>query len=57
MRALFIAEGPSFRHGLVVPRFPNVDIYPLLAHILEVAPEKNDGNFSDVEPMLKPEAR
>jgi predicted AlkP superfamily pyrophosphatase or phosphodiesterase len=54
MRALFIAEGPSFRQGLVVPPFPNVDIYPLLAHILEVAPEKNDGNFSDVEPMLKP---
>lgn len=54
MRALFIAEGPSFRRGLVVPPFPNVDIYPLLAHILGVAPEKNDGNFSDVERMLKP---
>lgn len=52
MRALFIAHGPSFRRGLVVPEFDNVDVYPLLAHLLGFAPEPNDGDFSVVAPML-----
>lgn len=56
MRALFIAEGPSFRRGYVAPPFPNVDVYPLLAHILQIEPERNDGNFAAVQPMLKPVA-
>jgi predicted AlkP superfamily pyrophosphatase or phosphodiesterase len=54
MRALFIAEGPSFRRGYIAPPFPNVDVYPLLAHILKVDPESNDGSFTEVAPMLKP---
>lgn len=54
MRAIFIAEGPSFRNGFVAPPFPNVDVYPLLAHILGVTPEPGDGNFADVAGMLRP---
>ncbi len=57
MRALFIAEGPSFRHGVVAAPFPNVDVYPLLAHILGIAPEKNDGSYTQIEMMLKPADR
>jgi predicted AlkP superfamily pyrophosphatase or phosphodiesterase len=57
MRAIFVAEGPSFRHAIVVPPFPNVDVYPLLAHILRVTPERNDGDFARVAPLLKPIAR
>ncbi|HZX80785.1 MAG TPA: ectonucleotide pyrophosphatase/phosphodiesterase, partial [Lysobacter sp.] len=38
MRALFVADGPSFRDGAVVPGFDNVDVYPLLARLLGVAP-------------------
>ena len=53
MRALFVAEGPAFRQGYIAPPFPNVDVYPLLAHMLRIAPEKNDGNFAQVEAMLK----
>lgn len=56
MRAIFIAEGPSFRKGVVVPPFPIVDVYPLLAHILGVTPEHNDGNFAPVESLLRPAA-
>jgi len=52
MRALFIAEGPSFRKGVVVPPFPNVDVYPLLAHIFHIAPEPNDGSMQPLEPAL-----
>lgn len=53
MRALFIAEGPSFQKDLVVPAFPNVDVYPLLAHILRISPEKNDGVYKRVARILK----
>jgi len=52
MRALFVAHGPAFKRGLVVPEFDNVDIYPLLAHVLHVKPQPNDGNYADVKAML-----
>jgi predicted AlkP superfamily pyrophosphatase or phosphodiesterase len=52
MRALFVAHGPAFKHGLTVPEFDNVDIYPLLAKILGIKPAPNDGDFNAVKPML-----
>jgi predicted AlkP superfamily pyrophosphatase or phosphodiesterase len=52
MRALFVAHGPAFKRGLVVPEFDNVDIYPLLAAILGVKVQPNDGNFSVTAPFL-----
>jgi len=52
MRALFVADGPAFKHGLVVPEFDNVDIYPLLTRVLGIKPAPNDGNFEVVAPML-----
>ena len=54
MRALFVAHGPAFRHGMVVPEFDNVDVYPLLAHILGIKPAPSDGDFEAVAPMLAP---
>jgi len=53
MRALFIAHGPDFRRGLVVPAFDNVDVYPLLTHLLGIRAQPNDGDFAAVAPMLK----
>lgn len=53
MRALFLAHGPAFRRGLVVPEFDNVDVYPLLAHLLGIPPQPNDGDFPAVTPMLR----
>lgn len=44
MRALFIAEGPSFKRGVRVPAFDNVDLYPLLARLIGVTPLPNDGD-------------
>jgi predicted AlkP superfamily pyrophosphatase or phosphodiesterase len=52
MRALFVAHGPAFKRGLVVPEFDNVDVYPLLAHILRIRPAANDGDYAAVESML-----
>ena len=51
MRAVFVADGPSFRDGVRMPAFDNVDVYPLLMRLLDVPAEPNDGNphtFDDV---------
>ena len=53
MRALFVAHGPAFKAGLRVPEFNNVDVYPLLAHLLAIKPAPNDGRFDDVRAMLR----
>lgn len=52
MRAIFIAEGPAFRRGYVAPPFRNVDVYPLLAHLLGISPKRNDGDYADIRGML-----
>ena len=52
MAALFIAHGPDFRPGLKHAPFDNVDVYPLMAELLGVKPEKNDGRLEDVQDML-----
>jgi predicted AlkP superfamily pyrophosphatase or phosphodiesterase len=56
MQALFIAHGPAFQSGIGFHSFPNVDVYPLMAHILGVTPNFSDGRFEDVQGMLKPTA-
>lgn len=53
MRALFIAHGPAFAKDKVVPAFPNVDVYPLMAHLLGITPRHNDGNLDTVRGMLR----
>jgi predicted AlkP superfamily pyrophosphatase or phosphodiesterase len=52
MGALFIGNGPDFKKGLVVPPFPNLDIYPMMTHLLGLKGEKGDGNFNDVKAIL-----
>jgi predicted AlkP superfamily pyrophosphatase or phosphodiesterase len=52
MRALFVAHGPAFRHGVRIAEFDNVDVYPLLAHLLAITPQPNDGNLDHVRGIL-----
>jgi len=52
MAAVFVANGPAFRHGVKLPTFDNVDIYPLLAKLVGVTPQPNDGNLADLAPAL-----
>jgi len=52
MAATFIANGPAFRAGVKLPTFDNVDIYPLLAKLVGVAPQPNDGNLADLAPAM-----
>lgn len=57
MRAVFVAAGPSFRRGEVLPAFDNVDVYPLLARLLDVQPAPNDGSIDALRPALKDPGR
>jgi len=57
MQALFIAHGPAFRVNARVGAFPNVDVYPLMAHLLDIPPAANDGDYNAVKDMLKPADR
>ncbi len=53
MHALFIANGPAFKKGIKVPPFENVNIYPLICHILNIDPNKNiDGNLENIIHIL-----
>ena len=53
MHALFVARGPAFRQGVEIPAFDNVDVYPLLARLLGIAPAKNDGDIAPLLPALR----
>lgn len=53
MRALFIAHGPAFRPGMVIPPFDNVHVYPLLAALLGIAPAPGDGDPAVTAAMLR----
>ncbi len=52
MRAIFIARGPHFRRGAVVPPLENIHLYELMCHVLGVRPAPNDGRLSAVAHVL-----
>jgi predicted AlkP superfamily pyrophosphatase or phosphodiesterase len=54
MRAVFVAAGPSFRRGTTLPAFDNVEVYPLLAKLLGLAPARSDGTADVFTPVLTP---
>ncbi|ADV44321.1 ectonucleotide pyrophosphatase/phosphodiesterase [Bacteroides helcogenes] len=53
MQVIFRAIGPDFKKGYTSKGFVNVDIYPLLAYLLQIVPEKTDGNFKRIKDILK----
>ena len=53
MQAVFIARGPSFRQGAMLPTIDNVDVYPLLARLTGTPPAPNDGNPQALLPALR----
>jgi predicted AlkP superfamily pyrophosphatase or phosphodiesterase len=52
MRAIFYAEGPDIRKGIVLKPFENVNVYPFLAEILGLDAPATDGNASVLGPAL-----
>jgi len=53
MRAIFIAHGPAFRQGVTLPAFENVNIQPLLLHLLGLPAMQSDGDLAPLLPALK----
>lgn len=53
MRATFIAHGPAFQNGKVVPPFQNIHLYNLMAKILNLQPVPNDGSLDSVRVLLR----
>ncbi len=52
--AIFYANGPSFKRGMTIPAFENVNIYPLMARVLNLSiPQGIDGNLSVLQPILE----
>ncbi len=53
MGATFIAAGPAFRQGEVVPPFQNIHIYEMLCAILDLTPAANSGSLDSVRAVLQ----
>ena len=54
MAALFIARGPAFESGVQLGSFANVDVYALLAQLLGIRPQPNQGRLETFRPALRP---
>lgn len=55
MDALFLGYGPAFKAGATLPAFDNVDVYPLVADLIGVAPRPSDGDMGVFRPAMQPE--
>ncbi len=53
MAATFIAAGPAFRAGVLLPAFDNVDVYPLLMRLLGLVALHSDGDITPLLPALQ----
>jgi predicted AlkP superfamily pyrophosphatase or phosphodiesterase len=53
MGALFVAAGPSFRRGVVVEPFENIQVYPLLCAALGIAPVPGDWSGEAMPAVLR----
>jgi predicted AlkP superfamily pyrophosphatase or phosphodiesterase len=54
MGALFIASGPSFKHGDEFDAVDNIHVYNLLCAVLGIQPAPNDGDNRLVREALRP---
>jgi predicted AlkP superfamily pyrophosphatase or phosphodiesterase len=54
MHAIFYAWGPRIRAGVQVPAFENVDVFPLVTHLLDLPDAAGiDGTLAPLLPLLK----
>ena len=52
MEAIFYASGPSFKKHAEAPAMANVNLYLLIAHLLDLEPAPNDGDSAVVNRLL-----
>jgi len=54
MKATFFAWGPAFNEPKIIPSFTNIDVYPLIAKILNLnITQPIDGNLKPLKKILK----
>ena len=53
MRALFVARGPAFKQHATVPVFDSINVYALLAKLLGIRPQPNQGSLRVTAGMLR----
>lgn len=57
MHAIFVASGPGIPAGKVIPSFENIEVYPYMAELLQLAPAKSiDGHAGRLARLVR-EAR
>ncbi|MDR2908165.1 MAG: ectonucleotide pyrophosphatase/phosphodiesterase [Bacteroidales bacterium] len=49
MYGIFYGYGPKFAKNKVVPEFPNIQLYNIIAHLLGIEPVETDAKLEDVE--------
>lgn len=50
---IFFARGPAFKKNFEVQPFSILDLYPLMCHLLGIAPQPNNGSMENVMSMLR----
>ena len=53
MSAIFSGQGPAGARGRATPLTDSIDVYPLLARLLGVEPEANDGGETLINSALR----
>lgn len=53
MQGIFIASGPSFEPGERLPTVRSVDLYSLMAALMNVTPAETDGSLAAFAPLLQ----
>jgi len=53
MHPFFLAQGPAFKKNFISEPFENVNIYPLMCHILGIMPSPNNGSLQAVQQLLQ----
>jgi len=52
MHGIFIASGPAFQPGERLPAVRSIDLYSLMANLLDVPPAETDGGLAAFAPLL-----
>jgi predicted AlkP superfamily pyrophosphatase or phosphodiesterase len=53
MRGIFVAAGPAFKAGVIVPPMENVNVYAAVAGALGIEPKGSDGDPETVRALLR----
>ena len=52
MHGIFLAHGPAFAEGSKIPAMRGIDLYSLMAELMQIEPVGTDGNLNAFSPIL-----